>query len=101
MSKNLMTSKSPAVIPAELIEKRIYVIRAQKVILDSDLAELYGVPTMRLNVQVKRNIDRFPADFMFRLTTEEAKLADLSQIAIGSRKCHVSQLPPPKSSCFW
>ncbi len=51
----------------EIIERRIYLIRTHKVMLDSDLAELYGVTTKRLNEQVKRNIDRFSADFMFRL----------------------------------
>src|SRR5207253_5810717 len=49
-----------------------YFIRTHKVMLDSDLAELYGVRTKRLNEQVKRNIDRFPADFMFRLNQEES-----------------------------
>jgi phage regulator Rha-like protein len=53
------------------VESRILVLRKQKVILDSDLAELYEVPVKRLNEQVKRNRDRFPADFMFRLTPEE------------------------------
>jgi hypothetical protein len=55
----------------EAIMNRIYVIRGQKVMLDEDLAELYQVPTGRLNEQVKRNIDRFPADFMFQLKQEE------------------------------
>ena len=58
-------------IPLEVIERRIYFIRTHKVMLDSDLAELYGVRTKRLNEQVKRNIDRFPADFMFRLNQED------------------------------
>jgi phage regulator Rha-like protein len=62
------------------IERRIYLIRKQKVMLDSDLAELYGVTTKRFNEQVRRNITRFPADFMFRLTTEEAGVLR-SQIA--------------------
>ncbi|MYN29979.1 ORF6N domain-containing protein [Duganella levis] len=53
------------------IEARILVIRSQKVIIDADLAYLYGVPTRRLNEQVKRNLNRFPADFMFTLTSEE------------------------------
>lgn len=60
-------------LPAERIEHRILVIRGLKVMLDSDLAELYGVPTRRLNEQVRRNITRFPADFMFQLTEEESK----------------------------
>ena len=58
-------------IPDELITNKIFVVRGKKVILDYDLAELYDVETRRLNEQVKRNIDRFPADFMFQLTDEE------------------------------
>ncbi len=57
----------------EAIERRIYLIRNEKVMLDSELAELYGVSTKRLNEQVRRNLKRFPADFMFRLTVEEAE----------------------------
>lgn len=53
------------------IERMIYIIRGQKVLLDYDLADLYEVPTKRMNEQVKRNIDRFPPDFMFQLTEEE------------------------------
>jgi hypothetical protein len=53
------------------IERRILLLRKHKVMLDADLAELYGVSTKRLNEQVKRNRDRFPADFMFRLTATE------------------------------
>jgi len=59
------------VIPIERIEKRIYLIRNQKVMVDSDIAELYDVSTKQLNQQVKRNIDRFPIDFMFQLSAEE------------------------------
>jgi hypothetical protein len=67
-------------IPIERIENEILLIRAQKVMLAHDLAELYGVPTRRLNEQVKRNIGKFPKDFMFQLTDEE--LEDLrSQFA--------------------
>jgi hypothetical protein len=57
----------------QIIEKMIYVIRDQKVILDKDLAELYEVETKVLNQAVKRNISRFPNDFMFQLTTEECE----------------------------
>ena len=53
------------------IEKKIYVIRGQRVMLDSDLAELYEVSTGRLNEQVRRNLKRFPEDFMFQLNTDE------------------------------
>jgi len=58
-------------VPLERIEKAIYVIRNERVILDNDLAEIYGVLTKNLNKAVKRNLDRFPDDFMFRLTDEE------------------------------
>jgi len=58
-------------IPLERVQDSILVIRGQKVMLDRDLAELYGVETKRLNQQVSRNITRFPADFMFQLTDEE------------------------------
>jgi len=58
-------------VPIETIERRIYLIRSQKVMLDSDLADLYQVPTKSLNLAVRRNADRFPEDFMFQLTKEE------------------------------
>ncbi|MBI4691814.1 MAG: ORF6N domain-containing protein [Nitrospirae bacterium] len=61
------------IIPGEMIERKIYLLRGHKVMLDSDLAELYEVPTRRLNEQVRRNIMRFPSDFMFQLTSEEAE----------------------------
>lgn len=64
-------SKSRALLSIRQIEPSILVIRGERVILDSDLAVLYGVSTKRLNEQVKRNIDRFPLDFMFRLTSAE------------------------------
>ncbi|GET26071.1 DNA-binding protein [Prolixibacter sp. NT017] len=63
--------KNKSIIPAEKIDRAILVIRGQKVMLDSDLAEIYGVRTSRLNEQVKRNRERFPEDFMFQLTNEE------------------------------
>lgn len=56
-----------------ILQKRIYDVRGQKVMLDFDLAILYGVETKRLNEQVKRNSIRFPEDFMFRLTSKEWK----------------------------
>jgi len=67
MSENQKLS----VIPDELIMNKILLIRGLKVMIDSDLAELYGVTTKRLNEQVKRNIKRFPEDFMFQLTETE------------------------------
>jgi ORF6N domain len=70
---------SAALIPAE-IERRIHVVRGQRVTLDFDLAALYGVPTKRLNEQVRRNRQRFPADFSYQLTGAEVR-ALMSQIA--------------------
>ncbi len=60
-------------IPTELIERRIYLIRGQKVMLDADLAELYQVATKNFNKAVKRNLERFPQDFMFQLNEAEFK----------------------------
>jgi hypothetical protein len=61
----------PNIVPSRLIESRIYEFRGTKVMVDSDLAELYDVQTKALNQAVTRNSDRFPEDFMFRLTDEE------------------------------
>ncbi|MBI5729706.1 MAG: ORF6N domain-containing protein [Ignavibacteriales bacterium] len=63
--------KKLSLLPNELIEKRILLIRGQKVMIASDLAKLYGVSTKVLNQAVKRNIERFPIDFMFELTQDE------------------------------
>ena len=71
-------------VPDEIIMNKIYYIRGQKVMLDSDLAELYGVETRRLNEQVARNADRFPEDFMFRLNENEFESL-MSQIATSKR----------------
>jgi phage regulator Rha-like protein len=60
-------------VPAERIENRILLIRGQKVMIDRDLAELYGVETKYLNRQVKRNMERFPKEFMFQLNNKEKK----------------------------
>ena len=67
------------------IENKIVEIRGSRVMLDSDLAELYGVPTHRLNEQVKRNNDRFPLDFRFQLTQDEYDSLS-SQIASSKKK---------------
>jgi hypothetical protein len=63
--------ESGALVPVERIERRIFVIRNQRVMLDNDLAALYGVETFNLNKAVKRNSARFPPDFMFQLTWSE------------------------------
>jgi hypothetical protein len=59
------------IVPQEMIENRIFLIRGQKVMIDRDLAELFGVKTKNLNTQVKRNFDRFPDEFIFRLNEKE------------------------------
>lgn len=64
-------NKTSILVPVEKIEKKIFLIRGKSVMLDTDLAVLYGVSTKRLNEQVKRNRKRFPEDFMFRLTKKE------------------------------
>jgi hypothetical protein len=71
MKSSKPDSGSMVAVPVELIERRIYLIRGQKVMIDSDLAELYQVPTKVFNQSVRRNLDRFPEDFMFRLTKRE------------------------------
>lgn len=65
------SEKSPVLF--EVIEKKILILRGKKIMLDRDLAELYKVPTRTLNQAVKRNADRFPEDFMFSLSKEEAQ----------------------------
>ncbi len=66
-----MTTHDDTMIPIEPIAQSIVLIRGQKVLLDSDLAMLYDVPTKRFNEQVRRNLERFPRDFMFQLSDEE------------------------------
>jgi len=94
--------KRAQIIPADSVESRILTIRGQKVIIDADLAAIYGVTTKRLNEQVKRNEKRFPPDFVFQLTKEETAgllsqgshlhtdgqevAPNRSQFATGSRK---------------
>jgi phage regulator Rha-like protein len=82
-------------IPIERIAQKIYLIRGQKVMLDSDLAEFYGVQVKRLNEQVRRNTERFPENFMFRLNNEEAKSAIVSrsQFATLNRGYNIKYLP--------
>ncbi len=69
--KKQVINKSEVLLPVEIIQNKIFLIRGQKVMLDKDLAQLYQVATKRFNEQVKRNIKRFPEDFMFQLTQEE------------------------------
>lgn len=70
-----------AIIPMEFVKGKIYLIQGQKVLLDRDLAEMYGVETRVLNQAVRRNLNRFPKDFMFPLTRDEIR--NLSQIVIS------------------
>ncbi len=79
------------IIPIEIIERRIHVIRGQKVMLDSDLADLYGVETKALVRQVKRNIERFPERFMFQLTRDEF---DILRCQIGTSRWGGRRYPP-------
>jgi len=79
-------------VPVELIASKIYLIRGIKVMLDKDLAGLYGVETKRLKEQVRRNIERFPQDFMFDLTKDEYQ-ALRSQIATLKRGQHSKYAP--------
>jgi len=84
-----------SLIPMEIIEQKIFLIRGQKVMLDRDLAQLYGVETRVLNQAVRRNIDRFPADFMFSLTRDE--IMRISQFVISSTQIRNETLKFAKS----
>jgi hypothetical protein len=84
-------ARPPLPVPVELIERRIYLVRGHKVMLDSDLADLYQAPTKAFNQAVKRNLDRFPDDFMFQLNEEEASLLR-SQSVTASRR-NIRYLP--------
>ena len=82
----------PAKLPDAVVMEKIYVVRDKKVMLDSDLAEMYGVETKRLKEQVRRNLNRFPEDFMFELTdTEHQHLKE--RFRKGGRGSH-SKFPP-------
>jgi len=74
---------STAIVPQEIIEKKIYLVRGKKVMFDKDLAQLYGVLTKNLNKAVKRNIERFPEDFMFQLNQQEIEVL---RFQIGTSK---------------
>jgi hypothetical protein len=87
-------SEGTDLVPVDRIERAILFIRGQKVLLDEDLAELYEVETFRLNEAVKRNLDRFPEDFMFQLTHEEWE-GLISQIAISKPAGRGGRRSPP------
>jgi hypothetical protein len=82
-TRALTIARRPSALRIASIEKSIYIFRGLKVMVDADLARLYKVPTSRLNEQVKRNRSRFPKDFMFQLTAEEAASL-ISQNAISN-----------------
>lgn len=91
-----MAKQNPGrtLMPVEVIESRIFVLRGHRVMLDRDLAELFGVETRVVNQAAKRNEDRFPPDFMFRLTGEEVEALGLrSQFVILKRGRHLKYLP--------
>ena len=84
-----------ALIPVEVITGKIFILRGHRVMLDRDLAKLYRVETRAVNQAVKRNQDRFPEDFMFQVTSEEAEavLSSRSQIVILKRGENIKYLP--------
>ncbi len=101
LSFSLM-SKSPSQL-AIPVDSRILILRHQRVILDSDLAELYGVTVKGLNQQIKRNRERFPADFMFRLTGKEDQILR-SQIVTSSKNTAAAATrptPSPSTARSW
>lgn len=80
-------------IPIERIENKILLIRGQKVLLDSDLAELYGVETRIFNQAIKRNLDRFPSDFMFQLERKELTSLMSQDVISNKGRGGVRKLP--------
>ena len=86
--KKASPRKSTVLFIPEKIAPLVHILRHEKVLLDSDLAELYGVTTGRLNEAVKRNLDRFPDDFMFQLTEVEMEILR-SQIVISKKRSHL------------
>ena len=81
----LMARGKHLIVPDEVLINKIFILRNQRIMLDRDLAELYGVKSIRLREQVQRNIARFPAKFMFQLTNEEVEFM-VSQNAIPSKR---------------
>ena len=98
---DIVKAETASIQPVEQIESLIITIRGKQVILDRDLARLYGVETRRLNEQVKRNIERFPDDFMFQLSKEEVDFLRSQNATLekGSKNhliwnCEQGYLPP-------
>lgn len=88
-----MKSKPPTALPFRRVESLIFEVRGERVIIDSDLASIYAVTTRRLNEQVRRNIDRFPEDFAFRLTREELTYLKSQNATSSSRHGGRRKLP--------
>jgi hypothetical protein len=93
-SLSLSTRSRTSVTSIEDVSRAIVVLRGRKVLLDAELAALYGVTTKRLNEQVKRNAERFPEDFMFRLSRTETDALNRSHSATGSQKHRDPRFPP-------
>jgi hypothetical protein len=81
----LATRRAGVSIPSERIDSRIYLVRGQKVLLDRDLAELYGTTTRLVNQAVRRNLERFPSDFLIRLSREEIRRISQFETSSGLR----------------
>ena len=90
---DIVKAEAAAIQPVEQIESLILTIRGKQVILDRDLARLYGVETKRLNQQVQRNLERFPEDFMFQLTKEEAEFSRSQFATLNGRGQNIKYLP--------
>jgi len=92
--KGKTMNRQVSLVPMERIERAIILVRGEKVMLDRELADIYGVETKVLNQAVKRNANRFPEDFMFRLTNGEVAELNRSQIVTGSQKHRDPRFPP-------
>ena len=88
----IMPNQADLLVNDDIIRSRIFTLRGVQVILDRDLAMLYGVDVKRINEQVKRNIDRFPEDFMFRLTKDECLRSQIATLNMGRGK-HIKYMP--------
>jgi len=88
-----MTKKEDSLLPIESIQNKIFVIRSKKVLIDRHLAELYGVETKVLNQAVKRNLERFPEEFMFILTDDEFNSLRSQFVTLKGRGKHIKYLP--------
>jgi hypothetical protein len=78
-------------VPYERVENAIFIVRGHRVMLDAELAALYGVSTKALNQAVRRNIERFPSDFMFQLTTTEAERSRSQTVTLNVQDIEIAQ----------